>query len=152
MTEELARSLLEELRGLRGDVQASGSHAELTLELLELNRRTVAALEQLVRQRPRGNTETLAYNKRRAERLLGIHRSLLSAHLKAGTLKTVPWGKGERIPKEEVDRVLRDGLPELPGQPEPSMPPGRRRAAGPRMRRPTEKQGTPGARIRALDV
>lgn len=124
-------------------------------EFLELQRRQVALLEQLVRLRPRGNTETLAYTKRRAERLLGIHRSLLAAHLRAGTLKTVTWGKGARIPKEEVDRVLRDGLPALPDQPEPSTPPRRpawSHKAGPRPRKPAEKQGTPGERIRALEI
>lgn len=124
-------------------------------ELIELQRRQVALLEQLVRLRPRGNTETLAYTKRRAERILGIHRSLLAAHLRAGTFKTVPWGKGARIPKDQVDRVLAEGLPELPDQPERSVPPARSpwsNRAGPRPRKAVEKKGSPGERIRALEI
>ena len=82
-------------------------------------------------------------------RLLGIPFSSLGTP-RAGTIKTVPWGKGCRIPKEKTDGVRAEGLP---GQPERSLPLGTKRRAGPRIQRAAkEKEGTPGDRIRALEV
>jgi len=122
-------------------------------ELLELQRAMLARLDQLARYSARAAIgEAKALTKRQVEKALAIHRSRLAEHVRAGTIKTVPWGKGERIPKEEVDRIVRDGLPELPGQPEPSTPRAPRRRAAARPRAPAAKEGSPGDRIRELEV
>jgi excisionase family DNA binding protein len=124
-------------------------------ELLELTRAMLARLDQLVRSRPRVNNDVRAFSKRQAERILGIHRNTLAEHLRAGTIKTVPWGKLARIPKEEIDRLLRDGLPELAASTPAVLPPRARRMrdrtpAG--RAAPAAKEGSPGDRIRALEV
>jgi excisionase family DNA binding protein len=123
-------------------------------ELIELQRAILARLEELVRLRPRVNQDVRAFSKRQAERLLGIHRETLAAHLRAGTIKTVPWGKLARIPKDEIDRLLRDGLPQLPGAEPRALPPRARRSNGRPAGRAAlaAKEGSPGDRIRALEV
>lgn len=122
-------------------------------EFIELQRAILARLEDLVRLRPRINQDVRAFSKRQAERILGIHRNTLAEHLRAGTIKTVPWGKLARIPKDEIDRLLRDGLPELAGaEPRVFPPRARRRHSRNRSVAPAAKEGSPGDRIRALEV
>jgi excisionase family DNA binding protein len=53
----------------------------------------------------------LALSKREAARLLGIDRGkTLHALIRAGRLRTVPWGSGRRIPREDVERLAREGF------------------------------------------
>jgi hypothetical protein len=54
-----------------------------------------------------------ALDLRAVERRLGIHRSTLAAHLRAGTIHGVPFGKRTRVSADELERVLREGLPDL---------------------------------------
>jgi hypothetical protein len=96
-------------------------------ELLELQRAILARLDQLVRSRPRVNQDVRAFSKRQVERLLGIHRDTLAAYVKAGLIKTIRWGKFDRISKDEIDRLLRDGLPQLPSSAPAVLPPRARR-------------------------
>jgi hypothetical protein len=79
---------------------------------------------------------------REVERRLGIHRSRLAAHLRAGTIRGVMFGNRTRVPLAEIERILRDGLPPLP---EKGIKTRRRR----RMSRPN---GGTAAAIRALEI
>lgn len=55
-------------------------------------------------------TPRLVLSRREAARLLGIDRGeTLGELLSTGQLRTVPWGRGLRIPLEEVQRLARDG-------------------------------------------
>ncbi len=48
-----------------------------------------------------------------AARMLRIDRSTTLVRLvKAGLVRSVPWGKGWRIPREDVERLARDGWTE----------------------------------------
>lgn len=56
-------------------------------------------------------TARLVVSKREAARLLGIDRGrTLGALLKSGQLRSVPWGRGQRVPLEEVQRLAREGF------------------------------------------
>jgi excisionase family DNA binding protein len=66
---------------------------------------------------PTANGETLgswldgeAAVQRAAARLLGIGRDRLRRLLAAGVLRSVPVPGGARIPRAEIDRVVREGL------------------------------------------
>jgi hypothetical protein len=53
----------------------------------------------------------LALSKREAARLLGIDRGATLDHLiRTGRVHLVPWGRGHRIPLEDVQRVAREGF------------------------------------------
>lgn len=50
-------------------------------------------------------------SKSEAARLLGVHRTeTLPRLIKDGVLKTVPFGKRERISRDDIERVKRQGL------------------------------------------
>lgn len=51
---------------------------------------------------------------RKAGQLLGVGRDRLSRLIQGGHIRTVPWGTRWRIPRAEIERVARDGLP-VPG-------------------------------------
>jgi hypothetical protein len=66
------------------------------------------------RRRNAGGQESsapLVISKRKAARLLGIDRGrTLGDLLGAGQLRSVPWGKGTRIPLAEVERLASRGF------------------------------------------
>ena len=78
-------------------------------------------------------TGRLVVSKREAARLLGIGRGrTLGKLLRSGRLRAVPWGRGERIPLEEIQRVAREGFPAPAGtSPRPSRPRRRKPACDP---------------------
>jgi excisionase family DNA binding protein len=57
---------------------------------------------------------------RRAARLLEVNRATLAKLVQRGEIRTVPWGspgRGRyRIPRTEVERIARQGLPDLTGR------------------------------------
>lgn len=56
-------------------------------------------------------TPRLVVSKREAAHLLGIDRGrTLGELLRSGRLRAIPWGRGERIPLEEVQRLAREGF------------------------------------------
>jgi excisionase family DNA binding protein len=55
-----------------------------------------------------------ALSVEQAAAALGIGRTTLWMHLRAGTLESVSIGRLRRIPRAEVDRALREGLPPIP--------------------------------------
>ncbi len=74
----------------------------------------------------------LVLSKREAAHLLGIDRGrTLGDLLRSGQLHAVPWGKGERIPLEEVQRLAREGYRVAGKQPRPSNPRHRSRQCDP---------------------
>ncbi len=56
-------------------------------------------------------------------RALGISRSRTLKQLVAsGLVRTVPWRGERRIPRDEFDRLIRDGIPQLDsGEPRPAV-------------------------------
>jgi len=84
--ESINAAILEELRAIRAELQAQREH------------RTVADRVMLTR------TE--------AADLLGIERHRLGRLILAGQIKAVECGKRSRIPRTEIDRIAREGLPE----------------------------------------
>lgn len=68
-------------------------------------------------------TTRLVLSKREAAHLLGVDRGrTLGELLRSGQLRAVPWGKGERIPLEEVQRLAREGFKAGGAKPRPSHP------------------------------
>jgi excisionase family DNA binding protein len=55
-----------------------------------------------------------ALSVQQAADALGIGRSTLWLHITAGTIQSVSIGRLRRIPREAVDRALREGLPPMP--------------------------------------
>lgn len=53
---------------------------------------------------------------RQASRALHLRPSTVAAHVELGNLKAVVIGKHTRITHRELDRVLTEGLPSLPGE------------------------------------
>ncbi len=47
-----------------------------------------------------------------AARVLDISRSKLYALMKTGELKWVPFGADRRIPVDEIDRIVKNGIAE----------------------------------------
>lgn len=45
---------------------------------------------------------------------LGVGKSTLWLHLTAGTIQSFSVGRVRRIPREAVDRAMREGLPPVP--------------------------------------
>jgi hypothetical protein len=78
---------------------------------------------------------------REAAAVLGVDRSsTLPALVRAGILRTIPWGASTRIPAADVERVCREGFPDVSGS---------------TCRAPKSKGPAPratGAAIRALQV
>jgi excisionase family DNA binding protein len=63
----------------------------------------------------------MVLSKREAAHLLGIDRGrTLGELLRSGQLRAVPWGRGERIPLEEVQRLAREGWAAAGEKPRPS--------------------------------
>ena len=121
-------------------------------ELLDLQRRTVAALEHLVRLQPRAPRERKLHPKRHVARVLGIRREKLALYIAAGVVCTTRSGKFDRISDEELQRHLAAGLPEL-AEPfrAPSGPRRRARVVSPRPpARSACPSENPGDEIRAL--
>ncbi len=84
----------------------------------------------------------LALSYREAARLLRIDRGdTLHDLISTGLLRPVPWGKGKRIPLEQVQELARTGFT-VKGRPS-------RAASRPRRAIPAPGVGT---RIRALEV
>lgn len=81
-------------------------------ELIDLNRRLLAAVEQLVAARPRSVNRKM-HPKRFIARALGISRNRLARYIAAGVVKTVRMGKRDRVADEELQHHLAAGLPEL---------------------------------------
>ena len=53
----------------------------------------------------------LALSRRRAAQLLRIDRGdTLDQLIRRGLLREIPWGKGKRIPLEDVERLAREGF------------------------------------------
>ncbi|SRR6266851_3593786 len=108
-------------------------------------------------KRSRDVSDRKMHPKSYAARVLGIHESRLQDYIDAGLIHATRWGtskKGdpiERIADDEVKKYLRDGLPQLPGQPAPSPPRARKMWPAPRPE-DDARDGTPGSRIRALKV
>ena len=50
------------------------------------------------------------YSIRAAAKKLGIHYHTLLRMCKQGVVRTVPVGKRMKIPKEEFERILREGV------------------------------------------
>lgn len=60
----------------------------------------------------------LVLSKREVAEMLGIDRSrTLGRLIETGLMRTVPWGDGVRIPREDVERVARQGIPKDLGKP-----------------------------------
>jgi excisionase family DNA binding protein len=55
-----------------------------------------------------------ALSPEQAAAALGISRTTVWLHLRAGTLESVSIGRLRRIPRAEVDRAMREGLPPIP--------------------------------------
>ncbi len=56
-------------------------------------------------------TARLVLSKREAADLLGVDRGRTMGELiRSGQLRPIPWGKGQRIPLEEVQRLAREGF------------------------------------------
>jgi hypothetical protein len=80
-------------------------------------------------------------SKRQAARLLGIGRSgLLEDLIRAEFVRTVPTPAGPKIPVDEVERLEREGIPDLSSTPTP--------ARKTRQARPRRGRGS----IRSIDV
>lgn len=100
------------------DVEANEALAALTarIEHLEAQRAEFNELRVLVADlRSIAATFTQAkaelLSKSEAARLLGVHRTeTLPRLIKDGVLKTVPFGKRERISRDDIERVKRQGL------------------------------------------
>ncbi len=72
-------------------------------------------------------TARLVLSKREAADLLGVDRGRTMGELiRSGQLRPIPWGKGQRIPLEEVQRLAREGF-KTPGA---KLRPSRPRRAG----------------------
>lgn len=53
----------------------------------------------------------LLYSTSSAAAALDVSRSTIYALMKAGLLKSVPFGADKRIPAEEVERLAKEGVP-----------------------------------------
>jgi hypothetical protein len=84
-------------------------------EQLELQRRQVALLEQLVRLLRPAPADRKVHSRRFVARALRVDRSKLARHVLAGHIATVAIAGKERISDDELQRVLKAGLPELSG-------------------------------------
>jgi excisionase family DNA binding protein len=85
---------------------------------------------------------SLALTFREAAKLLRVDRgTTLHTLIRADRLRPVPWGKGQRIPLEQVQQLARTGFT-IGGKPSRAV--SRPRRAGP--------TGGMGARIRAIEV
>ena len=74
-------------------------------------------------------TEPLALSRRKSARLLGVGRGqTIDLLIRTGRLRLIPFGRGYRIPLEDVQRVAREGFT-LDGVPVRTRS-SRRRAAG----------------------
>jgi excisionase family DNA binding protein len=72
-------------------------------------------LEALLRER-RDRSQRRAHSIRSAAAQLGIDRDRLARWVKQGLVRTVALGEGRtlyRIPEDEVQRLLRDGAPDI---------------------------------------
>ncbi len=86
--------------------------------------------------------EKLALSRREAARLLGVARGrTLDLLVRAGRLRLVPWGKGWRIPREDCERLAREGWTMAEVE--------RPRRARPRV---TSRGRTEAERIRNIDI
>lgn len=66
-------------------------------------------------------TARLVLSRREAAFLLGVDRgSTLGELIRSGQLRTIPWGRGERISLEEVQRLAREGFRLAGAKPRPS--------------------------------
>lgn len=115
-------------------------------EILRRLERIEQLLEDLARAGPGRRGELLS--RREAARRLRVDRTpgaTLDQLLRSGRLRAVPAlnGRGIRIPSEEVDRVLRNGLP-----PPPAAPRARRLSRARREASPSEAA----AAIRAIPI
>ena len=62
-------------------------------------------------------------------RALHLDRSgKLARAVEAGLVRTVAVGRARRVPGEELQRLLREGLPDLPDDRQPPAPKAKRRA------------------------
>jgi len=52
----------------------------------------------------------LALSRRSAARLLKTRPATIARLVQGGLLREVPWGEGRRIPREEVERLAREGF------------------------------------------
>ena len=96
----------------------------LILAVLTRLDRTLEKLEahQEHKERRR-NLDSRLLTKRAAARLLGIDRSTtLERLIREGSVRTVPYGEGTRIPASEIARLEDEGIPE----PSSRCPPRRR--------------------------
>lgn len=75
----------------------------------------IAEVRALRQQTQTGNRELLS--KPEAAKLLGIDRNRLSALAAAGVVRAVPVGKRDKIPREEIERLAREGIPREPRKP-----------------------------------
>lgn len=127
---------------------------DLAAALLAEARRTNELLERLAETagRRRVSADLVAYPLRQAARLLGVHPDRLREHVNLGDVRTARFGRRHRIAREEIDRVLREGLPEL-SKPEAAEPP-----RGKREKSPPTRAAAPAAapglaeRIRSIKV
>jgi excisionase family DNA binding protein len=104
---------------------------ELAAMMERLERKLDTLLE---RERPRRrNQDAELLSKREAARRLGVDRcTTLEALVAHGHVATVPAGReGVRIPRSEVERLVREGIPNPDRQPRPNRrrPPAARAAA-----------------------
>ena len=94
---------------------------DVLAHLTGLRARIAASTAGPSRQRePRARA---AWSFRAAAARLGVGRDRLRGLVAAGAIEVVPWGKDQRIPAAELERLLTEGLP----RPEPSPAPVKRR-------------------------
>jgi hypothetical protein len=91
------------------------------------------------RARRESDEKVLLFSRRAAARLLTIDRGTLSVLIQRGLVRTVQKGRSTAIPRSEVDRLARDGIPDV--------------HEAPRKRQGRQKRAvSPAAAIRKLDV
>jgi hypothetical protein len=86
--------------------------ARIEGELLSEWREVRKLLEQVVARERRDRPAAQLLSKGQAAHLLGVSKTrTLGPLINAGLIRTVPKGSRRSVPREEVDRLLREGLP-----------------------------------------
>lgn len=90
------------------------------------------------RVRPDAAPKSRLLSFRAAALALGVRRGYLAEQASAGNIRTVGVGRRVRVAAAELDRLLDDGLPALPGEKEPAA--HLRRTSPERHRRPSSRR------------